>query len=187
MIVSCKVCAKEFNKNPCEINKSKSGNHFCNRSCSAKFNNVGLQKNPPIVRICNKCKTEYRCSYGHRSVTLCLVCADTYKNYSSFLKEKTLSEYWERESIVGKHPSWKNAHIRILNRSWNKNLLKNGCQVCGYTLHCELAHIAPISSFAETATLGEVNDASNMLILCPNHHWEFDNGHIKLIDITKRK
>jgi predicted restriction endonuclease len=28
--------------------------------------------------------------------------------------------------------------------------------------------------------LSEVNDLSNLVYLCPNHHWELDNGIIKL-------
>lgn len=37
--ISCTYCNKEFNKTISEISKSKSGNHFCSRSCSATFNN----------------------------------------------------------------------------------------------------------------------------------------------------
>ncbi len=36
----CKTCDKEFLKRKVEIKKTKSGNHFCSRSCAAKYNNA---------------------------------------------------------------------------------------------------------------------------------------------------
>ena len=52
------------------------------------------------------------------------------------------------------------------------------CAKCGYTTHVEVCHIKPIASFPETATLQTVNSLSNLVGLCPNHHWEFDHGHL---------
>ncbi len=36
----CSHCSKEIWKLPCEIRKSKSGRHFCSKSCSATYNNI---------------------------------------------------------------------------------------------------------------------------------------------------
>lgn len=38
-IVNCTNCNLEFEKKPSQITKSKSGNHFCSRSCNATYNN----------------------------------------------------------------------------------------------------------------------------------------------------
>jgi len=38
-IVKCKNCNKSFYKIPAEIKKSKSGNHFCSKSCAVTYNN----------------------------------------------------------------------------------------------------------------------------------------------------
>lgn len=38
--VSCKHCNKLFKKRQSECKKSKSGNHFCNSSCAALYNNA---------------------------------------------------------------------------------------------------------------------------------------------------
>ena len=54
------------------------------------------------------------------------------------------------------------------------------CVICGYDKHVEVAHIKSVSSFDDNATIGEINDITNLVGLCPNHHWEFDNG---LIDV----
>lgn len=42
--VKCKQCDKQFKKQPFQIKKSKSGNHFCSRSCAAKYNNAHKTK-----------------------------------------------------------------------------------------------------------------------------------------------
>jgi hypothetical protein len=38
--VICSNCSIEFEKTPNQIKKSKSGNHFCSRSCAATYNNT---------------------------------------------------------------------------------------------------------------------------------------------------
>jgi predicted restriction endonuclease len=50
------------------------------------------------------------------------------------------------------------------------------CAICGYSNHVELCHIKSIAHFSETAALEEINSLSNLIYLCPNHHWELDNG-----------
>lgn len=57
---------------------------------------------------------------------------------------------------------------------------------CNYSLHVELAHIKTVSDFAVTSTLGEVNDPSNLLVLCRNCHWEYDHGYLKIENIPNR-
>jgi len=54
------------------------------------------------------------------------------------------------------------------------------CQICGYSLHVEIAHRRPVSDFPDSATMKEINDIANLIILCPNHHWEFDHGLLNL-------
>lgn len=54
------------------------------------------------------------------------------------------------------------------------------CSICGYDKHIEIAHIKAVSDFDDEATIGEINAISNLIALCPNHHWEYDNGIINL-------
>lgn len=49
-----------------------------------------------------------------------------------------------------------------------------------YTTYIEVAHIKAISDFLPTSTLGEINAQSNLILLCPNHHKEYDK---KLTDV----
>ena len=54
--------------------------------------------------------------------------------------------------------------------------LDQRCYICGYSKHVEVCHIKPVSDFPLDSKLSEVNNISNLIMLCPNHHWEFDNG-----------
>jgi len=54
------------------------------------------------------------------------------------------------------------------------------CKVCGYSNHVEVCHIKGISEFSKDSLLSEVNNLNNLIYLCPNHHWELDNGILKI-------
>lgn len=77
----------------------------------------------------------------------------------------------------GKYP-----YIRRLSR--NKYLASDKpkcCVVCGYDTHFDVAHIKDIKSFSDDSLISDVNSIDNLIALCKNHHWEFDNG---LLDIS---
>lgn len=80
-----------------------------------------------------------------------------------------------------------NDKIRHLNRQWNSYLTYGKCQVCSYNKHVELAHLKAVSQFDKKSLLKEVNNKDNILVLCPNCHYEYDNGLLSLEDIGIRK
>lgn len=161
MLLSCTNCAKEFKRSPSQAKKVK--NHFCGRSCSISFNNIGRQRNPPKPR--KQCKKILK---------------------TAEIKNLTIADIRQKKSLIDKHPSWISGYVRLYNRSWNRSLYDLPCQKCGYSLYVELAHIRAISKFPPTATLGEINDPSNILVLCPNHHWEQEHGFLLLENIPAR-
>lgn len=176
--VTCRSCSVSFLKQECEVLKTK--NNFCSKSCAAKFNNIGISRNPPKFRKCKKCKNEFIKSKSHKSKLYCSNCLKDYDNRLELLKSMSIHDFQVYTISNGYHPSWKNSQIRYYNRTWNASLKFLGCAICGYTHHVEFAHIKPLSSFPETATLGEVNHPNNVIQLCPNHHWELDNGILNL-------
>ena len=141
---------------------------FCSNSCAATYNNKLFPKKK-LNRKCNKCENIVK-SYRHR---LCEYHHNEYKETKYI--NKTIGEYRQLSSVKGKHPSWVNSHIRNFARSWFKHLTKLPCAHCGYDKHVELAHIKAISEFKDTDLLSDVNSADNIIQLCPNCHWEFDN------------
>ena len=183
MIVNCNCCNKEIKRSPSTIKKSKTGKFYCSNSCSARKNNLDKQRNQPKERKCAECDASYHYTKGHRSI----YCPKCFQNKKNEHKCKTLKEVQEKLSLQGKHKSWKNASVRNFCRSWNKELTKKPCQKCGYNKHVELCHIKAVSEFDEKTTLAEVNSPENILVLCRNCHWEFDNGILLKEEIPNRK
>ena len=69
-------------------------------------------------------------------------------------------------------------HARFIYKKSNKN---KSCLKCGYTNHYEVCHIKSVSSFSnDTNVIKKINDVDNLMALCPNHHWEYDNGKLIL-------
>lgn len=150
----CEICQKET-KNP----------KFCSNKCYITTN---VKKVEIKCRDCNKL-----ISLGWSGKKLCEDCKipESYK--------KTLKELRKQYGTFQF-----NAKVRGLARSnyfkYNKkNEVK--CAICGYKLHVDVCHIKPVKDFSEDCFLSEVNDIKNLTALCKNHHWEFDNGHIKLV------
>jgi hypothetical protein len=52
------------------------------------------------------------------------------------------------------------------------------CNICKFNLATEICHINPISSFSLDSLISEVNHLSNLVILCPNHHWKLDHNQL---------
>ena len=51
------------------------------------------------------------------------------------------------------------------------------CMKCPYDKHIEVAHIKAIKDFPLDTPINIVNAEENILLLCPNCHWEFDHGN----------
>lgn len=144
---------------------------FCSRSCATSYNNSIKPKRKRSGNLfynCSSCGKDIISKYQN-----CRECSKE-ENRESWLN-KTLDEVYgpegnSRFSQVGS--------VRILARKIYFKSMPSGCRVCGYNLHVEVCHIIPISEFPRSATVAEVNDLSNLVGLCRNHHWELDNGFI---------
>ena len=141
---------------------------YCSRKCSTISNNK-LYPKRKIKKKCANCDSVLKSWRNH----LCTSCKQSYLDGQ--YKNKTIGEYRNLQSVKGKHPSWISSHIRLFARSWFKHLTKLPCAKCGYNHHVELSHIKAVSSFPDTTLLSEVNNLNNIIQLCPNCHWEFDN------------
>ena len=157
-------CEKEFNKMPSEIKKT--ANNFCSRSCAAKINNKKHPKREK-KKMCKGCLLQI-----YAGNTWCKECF-VEKEEKRFLSNKTKGEM----SLKTGYPSNKYRQIRnnAMIVAKNHNLLKKPCK-CGYSKHVEICHIKPISTFSDETLVSEINDISNLVQMCPNCHWEFDNN-----------
>lgn len=181
--VECATCKRSLTRTPSDIKQSKSGKFFCNHSCTAIYlNREGLVTKRSPQGQCKECDTKIR-----KSRKYCEMHRRTFRSLQApQLQKITLGELKERYApdSVRTTNGWVSAKIRDFCRTWNKVLKNMPCQKCGYSAHVEYCHIKPIRDFKEGATLGEINDRSNVLKLCPNHHWEFDNGRLHLNELT---
>ena len=85
--------------------------------------------------------------------------------------------------IFSYRKNWQSARSSIRNAAQKRYFAANKepkCAICGYNKHVEVAHIKAVSDFDDNATIDEINSLDNMIGLCPNHHWEYDNGLLKL-------
>lgn len=161
---------KCFNPN---CNNLTNNPKYCCRSCSATHSNALFPKRKTKKKciVCNEPVKSFRhskCPKHH----------DEYIKYKSenMYQDKTVGEYRNMTSVKDKHPSWLHSHIRIFNRTWNRDLIKLPCAKCGYKLHVELCHIKSVSSFSNESLLSEINHPNNNIQLCRNCHWELDNN-----------
>jgi hypothetical protein len=154
---------------------------FCSINCSTTYMNINSPRKKNR-KICTKC-LETTKSWRH---TLCERHWQEYKDSKPDLYlNRTLKEYFEKDSLKDLHPSSKSAHIRGLANSWFKHLKLLPCANCDYPLHVELCHIRAISDFDENSLLREVNSIENIIQLCPNCHWELDNNLLNIEDIRR--
>jgi hypothetical protein len=160
--VRCFNCNVIFDKTASNVKRSK--NHYCSRSCSAKKNNKHFPKRTKEIKFCDCGNQKSRGKY-------CCEC-------------------WEKKKNIGQSPDIKLkdmltndtqrfARIRGFARTVFFRNKPKICEICGYNKHVEVAHKKALSSFDHDALLSEVNSLENLIGLCPNCHWEFDN---KMID-----
>lgn len=132
---------------------------FCSRSCAATYNNK-IYKKRKKEWFCKKCNEP--CVTGRKFCSKCrfrdidkVSLQDVSKdNYSS----SRLSRHYSRKKYFETNPKI--------------------CKICGYDKHVEVCHIKPVKDFDKTELLSVVNHIDNLIGLCPNHHWELDNGQL---------
>jgi hypothetical protein len=147
-----RLCAECFR----ETNNPK----FCSQSCSAIYNNQRRPKKPKKPqKLCEDCgividgrsKRCRRCCPSFGELTLDGAIYSKHHRSSAF------------------------ALIRTRARAQAKKLGLDTCQFCGYDKHVEIAHIKGISTFTGDTLVSVINGEDNLMALCPNCHWEFDN------------
>lgn len=148
---SCKNCNKET-KNP----------NYCSRSCSAVNSN----------RVSPKRRVEGKCDRCNKPITkrnkFCKPC----------LKEGYLGDVSLKEAIYEKHH--RSSAYALIRARARLVLSKSKCAKCPYSKHTEVCHIKPIGSFDLETKISVINSPDNLIRLCPNCHWEYDHGILKL-------
>ena len=156
--MTCLVCEKETT-NP----------RYCSRSCAATRNNLLY---PKRHWVCRRCPSVSRPTPNARLCADCLAQKDRDAHKSLLRTVAEVKQRW-RTSMR----PWTDA-VRSSARSLYS--ARSNCSACGYDKHVEVCHRRAIVDFPDTALVSEINDPTNILILCPNCHWEFDHGVLEL-------
>lgn len=138
---------------------------FCSRSCAAVYNN----KLKPKRARSNSCKS---CGCSIRSgFTYCTPCWSGVSEPEDMTLGGAVYSKGHRSSAYALVRSRARSAVRDRPRV---------CTSCGYDKHVEVCHIKPIRSFSDCTMLSVINSQDNLLLLCPNCHWEFDHQSLAL-------
>ncbi len=171
----CRECEKVIevfeNKKVSEIRKKV----FCNGSCAATFNNKKSPKRQKQKKVAKVKLVKIKNPVEKKKKE------EKQKIIKTSLK-KTLNGRTKAD-VFNKSINWQAArsiiqrHARTTFKLSDK---KKCCLECGYDKHYEVCHKKSVSSFNDEANIvDEINNINNLVALCPNHHWEFDNGILK--------
>ena len=148
----CKCCGEVIKVGDKQKVSDVRKKYFCNQSCSAIFNNQKREK---------KHSKEKK---------------DRPEKFS-YLDGVTKKEFFEKRGVYYRFRAGVRQHAQYV---YEKNNGSKFCDICGYNKHIQVCHIMSVSSFSDDSLITEINAKENLIGLCPNHHWEYDNGHINL-------
>lgn len=136
---------------------------YCSRSHAAIHTNQ-LAPKRRLTRTCAECDTLIP---GSRQF-----CAVHGKRKADY-RLMTVAQLKAKDAI--KHPSYYRGYLNSITRLLNAHRPRI-CQICGYNKHVEYCHKQPIKAFPDSTTVQKVSGPENILVLCPNCHWEYDHG-----------
>ncbi len=178
----CEECGKEIplreKSKVSEIRRKR----FCNQSCAATCNNR-VRKKEVRTRTCSLCDQPFslwRLVNGNWSpAKYCPNCVKTAYKGKNTLGRRTKGDVFSAAKNWQSAASTIREHARKAYRSAERT---RECLICGYKKHTDICHLRGVSEFPACALVSEINALENLLALCPNHHWELDNG---LLEFTK--
>lgn len=157
----CAICDQVLLPRPDETLYHVRKRQCCSRRCA----NFLKPKRKPEGR----CKTCIKPIPKKR--TFCNLCVQSPRR-SKFFDPSFLTK---QKSEVKRYDIAFHARIVLFAVEANKT-----CRVCGYTFIVEAAHRKAVKNFPPTALIRDINDLSNLVPLCRNHHAEFDLGALQL-------
>lgn len=183
--LTCAICKKPFYRNNAH-QKSQSALYFCSKGCLQKAKATGILvprhfgTSKYRVVTCLNCKKPFEAprskSGGYSRVKYCGPLCSPAAGGIERLEAMTKGEAFQK---YGWHAARSHINEKARHKYWRAGKM-TVCSRCSYTNHVEVAHIRGIADFSDETPIREINDLSNLLALCRNHHWELDHGLLKL-------
>lgn len=104
-------------------------------------------------------------------------------NLSGREKRKNDIRYRTKGNLFANRPNWWAAATNIRKHArkvYERSDKPKCCAICGYKHYYEVCHLRAVSDFPDDTLISEINKIDNLIALCPNHHWEFDHGLLKI-------
>ena len=159
LTLCCVICNTQFTK------KDNEDKICCSRVCAGK---LGKPKEQKYCKSCNK-EIPYNKHF-------CTSCVDTGRHRLKRYGYKPQNEIRIKDLVRRKGASRYDIVRQWARRDALKDIELPCCERCGYNKHVEVAHRKPVSDFSEETLISEVNSKENLMLLCPNCHWEFDHN-----------
>lgn len=148
---------------------------FCSKSCAAIINGSVVPKRKRKTRYCKRCNNP-------REQIHKLFCNNCIAGGFN-LSNKGLLEKQTLQQSIGKYEKNNNRYNAVRAHARKKYKTSDSkCVICGYNKHVEVCHIKPINTFSLDTLVSIINSPENIIILCPNHHWELDHNMLNLVD-----
>ena len=188
----CEYCGSVLliypNQKVSEVRKKK----FCNRSCAASYNNkergsktANLLTETSDSNFTNAVVKSTSLNEVIRNLGIASpqqshrdIVSTKIKSMGLSLKNKEIV-FATKGELFSDRLNWQSARssIQKMARTTYQNSNKpKKCMNCGYDKHYEICHILSVSSFSPESLISEINSIDNLIALCPNCHWEYDNG-----------
>lgn len=179
----CKYCDEVIRildgQSAAEVRRKK----FCDRACRNRYNNPLRRKKTDVCKTCNKEFERYKTDGGVWSISKnCKFCQSLgYGNSIAFMM-KTKEEVYRTYKTKFSARNAISGNAQVVYKNSNRPYT---CVICGYAKHVDIAHIKSVADFDNSVPMSEINNISNLVALCPNHHWEFDNNQLDEKDLRK--
>ncbi len=186
----CACCGSVLERKERESSTDFNKRKYCDLSCSAKHTNfVRFGNKPPKLSSCQLCSMSIELkpqkSGGYTLKKYCDQCRKVVmrERISKLNHSRTTVHLRTKSEMFQKCKNWQSSRT-VIRRHACAVYANSGkllaCHECGYSKHVEICHILAVSKFPGSSLIAEINDPSNLVALCPNHHWEFDNGQLVL-------
>ena len=161
----CEKCEKLYNA-------SYVNQRFCSRSCSCS----GVKRRTKRINYCSGegCVNEVE----YYTNKFCRQCKDKKAHFARnsskgiLLENQTIEQASLKRGGANHYDNIRWAARRKMLTRIEEN---TGCSSCGWLHHVHVCHIKAIKDFPKDTLVSDVNDFSNLVLLCPNCHWLFDN------------
>ena len=128
---------------------------------------------------CKGCQQPFESSTKTR-----LYCSKDCRKYVPIQREMIDWESLTIKEVKGEGNANSRSRMPYVRNLARKKYLKSDkpkqCFVCNYDYHFDICHIKDVHQYHDDALIREVNHIDNLVALCKNHHWEFDNGYLSI-------